>query len=1245
MRRSSLLHAAAVVAGCALGAPPASAQTLPNLAYQDDEVFSVLSVINGDVGAPRGHGTMALHQGYLAVVFSRDSGAGDGGFAFIDVSDPRNPVEIYSRDDDVTEDIREAHGYGFVKVNGRTYVALQATKGLQIWDWTDVQNPTLVNYMDLPGIEKSDYDLGAWWTSWQWPYIYVGGSANGLYIVDASDPANPVLAEREGDAPNPVPNTLLGSFKFGPVFAMGNLLGIAAMQQVGYATADISDPLNPRLMSSLKVGATEIYAGQMNGEYLYGATTSGAVEIVDISDPFNITLAGRSEIGGDRGGYLTVQDDFVIAGISDQVGKFDVSDKTNPILLGTTSADLPGHDEDFATVLGNLIFIGDDHGSGSGVIPHQKEPDTNPPMVNNLSPAASAVGVPLTSRIGFSFSDQIDFETVDGTTVVVQEAGGSPIEGVYSYQTNILNFSPSQPLKENTTYEIIVQAGGIRDVAGNPIAETFTSLFSTGGVVVNPDCSIDSDGPVAQGSSAELSANVSGSGLMYSWDFGDGSERTAPSNSPNVSYSYPEPGHYTVIVLVSDQDGVVTTCTKPQTVHRPVVGDGTRSSTLLLDEARQRVWVANPDHDSVSVIDVEGQTLIAETPVGQKPRAVAQAPDGSVWAVSDWSAELHFLDPETGAVDGSLALPRGSRPSGVVFTPDGSKGYVSLRGTGKVLELEPTERQLERELDVGGEPWGLAVSHDSGELWVTNFMSPADRAELHVISTADFTLSRTEELVVDPGPDTEASSRGVLNYLRSVTFSPDGFSAWVPAKKDNTGRGWWNDLEPLTFESTVRTSVAQVSPSGSGERLERRLDLDDRALPAAVTLSPLGDFAFVALEGSKLVQVIDAYSGQEVSGLQVGHAPDGLVSSSDGSTMYVHSFLSRQLSVIDVSEIVGAGSNQAETLAEISTVSSEVLSQEVLLGKQIFYDASDSRMSQDGYLSCAVCHLDGEHDGRIWDFSNRGEGLRNTTTLLGSRGQAPLHWTGNFDEVQDFEHDIRDAFGGTGFMSDEDFAAGRDTSLGEVKSGVSPELDALAAYVESLESVPNSPYRKETGHLTDDAKLGAQIFEDLGCDECHGGDDYTDSATDVRHDVGTLTAASGQRLWMPLDGIDTPTLRGLWATAPYLHDGSATTLDEVLKRSGSKHGGAKDLSEDERGQLLAYLLQIDDSNPGPEPEPDPDPEPEPGATASSKKDDGGCGCSTVGARGPDASWLLLLPLLGWARRRRSHARRSRRWLC
>jgi cytochrome c peroxidase len=316
-------------------------------------------------------------------------------------------------------------------------------------------------------------------------------------------------------------------------------------------------------------------------------------------------------------------------------------------------------------------------------------------------------------------------------------------------------------------------------------------------------------------------------------------------------------------------------------------------------------------------------------------------------------------------------------------------------------------------------------------------------------------------------------------------------------------------------------------------------------------------------------------------------------------------------------------------LAEIPVVESETLAPEVLAGKQVFYDSEDGRMTQEGYISCGTCHFEGFEDGRVWDFTERGEGLRNNISLLGRRGagHGRVHWSANFDEIQDFEHDIRSAFGGLGFIDDPAFDTSPiGTPLGEPKAGASADLDALAAFVESLDAVHRSPFRAPDGSLTEDGEAGEEIFARLGCDECHGGPDFTDSITGVVYDVGTMTDLSGQRLGGPLEGIDTPTLLGVWETAPYLHDGSAPTLRDVLvtRNHDDRHGAVSTLTDEEVDQLVAYLLQIDGLEP-PARLPFEDE-----AEAESSTSDDGCAC---GVGGGGTGLLPMLVVASWQRRR------------
>jgi cytochrome c peroxidase len=112
--------------------------------------------------------------------------------------------------------------------------------------------------------------------------------------------------------------------------------------------------------------------------------------------------------------------------------------------------------------------------------------------------------------------------------------------------------------------------------------------------------------------------------------------------------------------------------------------------------------------------------------------------------------------------------------------------------------------------------------------------------------------------------------------------------------------------------------------------------------------------------------------------------------------------------------------------------------------------------------------------------------------------------------------------------------------------------------------------------------MGRALFEDpaVGCADCHpeGGTDHgwEPDGSPVVHDVGTLTPDSGHRLGGPLDGLDTPSLRGVWASPPYLHDGSARTLLDVLTTANPEdaHGTTSHLDEGELDALVDYLESL-----------------------------------------------------------------------
>jgi DNA-binding beta-propeller fold protein YncE len=749
--------------------------------------------------------------------------------------------------------------------------------------------------------------------------------------------------------------------------------------------------------------------------------------------------------------------------------------------------------------------------------------------------------------------------------------------------------------------------------------------------------------PAFLGEPSRFSSTISDAAgaVEYRWDFGDGTPAGEwTQDLASIEHTYAEPGHYSVNLLVRDAETPFAGHASTHTVVlRPLDTPSPSSTAIVYDDARGLVVTANFENDTISIVDANALQKVAEIAVFEGPSSLAIAPDGRLWVTHTDDFAIAIVDLDALEVVDGMRLPYASQPAGIVMGSE--RAYVSLQATGSVVAIDTTTLEQSEPIVVG--PWarGLALSSNEASLYVTQFVSGPTAGAVSIVDTASMTLRSVASLAVDPGPDTDRTGRGVPNYVFSVAVTPDGTEAWVTAKKDNVDRGYARDGNPLTPDNTVRPMLASIDTATGTENLATRLDIDDRNLPSHVTFSPLGDYAFVTITGSSFIDVRDRWGARtSVADLkQAGLGPRGSVLGPDGK-LFVHGWLSRSVVVFDVSRILASEDFAAVRVAEIPVVASEALAPEVLAGKRVFYDSEDTRMSNEGYISCATCHFDGFEDGRVWDFTDRGEGLRNGVSLLGRRGMGHgrVHWSANFDEIQDFEHDIRAAFGGSGFVDDPAFDMSPiGTPLGAAKAGVSVELDALAAFVASLDTVHRSPFRNADGSLTDAAVEGEQIFARLECDACHSGADFTDSATGAVHDVGTMTDLSGQRLGGPLEGIDTPTLLGVWETAPYLHDGSAPTLRDVLvtRNPDDRHGAVSTLSAQELDQLLAYLLQIDGHD-APARLPFEDEETPTGGEQ-------GCSCNV--SRGGVGGFLLVLlaflrrPQIRDSRRARSRGRR------
>ncbi len=1006
-----------------------------------------------------------------------------------------------------------------------------------------------------PGL-SGPYDRGDLFQPWH---------INTYWSYNPGEIANPAVLRKNGE--------VLASWNhigetgvIGHPFIVGNLLIFASDQsRTGVATYDISDPRQPRLLDVLKSGGPGGYwpelwggEGRLFVVFPYQEPTTG-MRVVEVTDPENLRLVSDVPLPGAETMYVQFQDEYAF------LGSHKVDMRTHRSVLRLDAEGKNVDTSQFLLPIGNLLATGGigEH-QGLAIWAHQAAPDTRPPFVGYHLPRPGQTRYPRGASISLLIHETLDTTTIrPGTNLVVRPLGGAPVAGraVFSFD-DILTFTPDQDLLADTTYEVLLTGAGIKDAAGNAMEE-YRFLFSTGDTVSgNRPPQIQSFTSAAHPARPNqnltlgtIASDPDHGPLEYRYDFGDGGEGSAWSTSASASHTYTQSGRFLAKAHVRNSAGLTATSVMTITVTNEIATrTPPRSSEVDCDEARRTVWTVNPDHGTVTAIHTDTLARRFEVAVGKDPRSLAIDADGQVWIACRGDDRIARVRPD-GSTLAPIPLDYGDAPHGLVI--DGPSAFVSLSGTGEVIRIDTLTGSITGRLALGPSARALALSPDGRTLYVTRFISAAHHGEVWQVDTSSMSLTATirlDKLGNNAHRDSTAEGKGTPNYLSGLAVSKDGTRLLITSNKMNSDKGPLVGAD-LDQDNTVRNLLTIVDTT-TRQTIDS-IDLDNSDSASAVVFSPLDDYFFVTLQGNNDLAIFDRYEVERSAGFggfasrqRVGSAPRGLAFDPVTSRLFVKNDLGRDLSVFELDEFFAAGRADFPRQS-IATTGREVLSEPILRGKRIFHHAGDPRMSAEGYLSCATCHADGGIDGRTWDFTGRGEGLRNTTSLTGRAGirQGRVHWTANFDEIQDFEHDIRHHFGGTGFLTDPQFAA--TSPLGAPKGGLSTDLDALAAYLGSLDhsTIPRSPYRRAGGAMTDDAIAGAAIFEREACATCHTGTEMTDG---LLHDVGTTGTTSGSRIGGLLTGIETPTLRGLWESAPYLHDGSAAGLAEVFTAAGGR---------------------------------------------------------------------------------------------
>ncbi|QDU83498.1 Cytochrome c551 peroxidase precursor [Planctomycetes bacterium Pla163] len=995
------------------------------------------------------------------------------------------------------------------------------------------------------------------------------------------------------------------------VWADGEELLVLASHS-GVQLWDVRAPLEPKLIGTL--GLLDIDAPEGDRPWQFAVQfpwlfaigdDAAQLQVVSLADPYAPEVVDETPLDnygdGAMVGIRAFDDVLQLQGATGDVSAVDVRDPLRPMPTSNESAMRARAAGDQAGEPSSGFFYDDApdggfEGAATNVF------DSGLPFVTEASPNFRRRVSTGTSFERGWFEAPSDRRLVDlrsGTEVPLATTWQSGSQFVATLKQLAPDASYRLELPESVPFTTTL--GSNTPAAVNLWLDSTLEL-TTGRAIAAVNLLASSSGASTIGEEAVFGARCDDTTGQWSFDFGDGSPATRWSSEPLAFHTFDAPGLYSVTARLRHTDAEGKERISARVIEHGVVRPetaraATKATTIVYDPELERVWCVNPDNDTVSCIDHARGILLQELIVGKEPRSIALADDRSLWITNEESWSITVLDADTGNLVETVELPFACRPFGVAHAPDGST-YVTTLGTNEILRFDTASRVRTGRVLADGPLRGLAVSGDGSTILATRFISPQDNGELVVVNAASFdglgsegAVGFVQPLAENPGPDTRLGGRGVPNHVADVAITPDGRRAWIAAKKDNSSRGLYRDGQPLTWWSTVRPMAAVFDIEAGDEDVAARIDFGARDFPVATAFSPRGEYGFMAMRGSGSVEVFDPETSEHLftigrgdrgAGERTGIAPIGLVVDPDRQLLVVHNFLTRDLAVYALQPLLAGEAWEAPFVGRVKTCTVEILRGPVLPGKQLFHTANEDRMSRLGHVSCASCHFDSGHDGRIWDFTDRGEGLRNTISLQGRQGTGHglVHWTANFNEIQDFEQDIRLAQAGKGFIADHLWAGSRD-GLGYDKRGLSLETDAINSYVSTFDRFPPSPHREQDGSLTAGGARGKELFDSLGCWECHGGRTYTDFQFGTVHDIGSTTDASGSRIGGPLIGIDTPTLRGIWETAPYFHDGSAATLMDVLNREGLKgsHGEAAELSDEQKRDLVEYLLQIDGREP------------------------------------------------------------------
>lgn len=584
---------------------------------------------------------------------------------------------------------------------------------------------------------------------------------------------------------------------------------------------------------------------------------------------------------------------------------------------------------------------------------------------------------------------------------------------------------------------------------------------------------------------------------------------------------------------------------------------------LVVDKKQQWMYVVAQDTDELLVVDLQDQRVVSKIKVGQHPHSVIlDEAEEKLYVSNEWSDFISVID--VNSLEVIDTIPSGNGPAGILLDKNESHLYVVNAYGSDVSVITLKDNKEVRRLAAGSNPTGICISPTGDEILVTGRRATIAAYNEPLITELTLINSNTQR----------ALKKNVKSayLMENAAYTADGELAIVTL------------IRPKNQIPSVQVEGGWMMTHGIGvlERDKNRVTqflLDEPNAyypdPFDIVISPDGKKAFVSSSGVDMISVIstdsirmllqeknpqirNSYANDldlsrkyVVKRIKTGANPKGMTLSSNGKKLYVAEQLNDKVSVIDTETL------QLTTSIDLGGPNRISVARQ---GRRLFNNAGHTFQKQ---YSCYTCHPDNHEDGLVYNMAGKymGRNMTNTQSLHDIGDTAPFKWNGKNQTV--YKQD------GMRFS----------TVLTRTEQFSYDDLDAISAYImRGIKQPPNLVFNP-TGELSPSQKRGKLLYErtedNFGnpipennrCVTCHPAPYYTDLKL---ADVSTLAASDDPILF------DTPHLTNVYASAPYLHDGRAKTLEEIWTIYGTddRHGYVNDMSKSELNDLVNYLKSL-----------------------------------------------------------------------